>query len=160
MWDDLAMIERNYGCVAEYNRSRYEDECYEYEMYEKRSSYYAKSKAREKAAKDAGYEFIAFGNTFCDKCTGCTHFCEVGMRDDTDDIGLTYCDNKECPMLKGYLEEQDRQARDMEDKRKAFAEAHPYEYGLGAYRWDYELSDWCISDVEFYERLANGEVKA
>ena len=36
MADFLDYVEQNYGCVAEYNRCREEDEAYEYEKEQKR----------------------------------------------------------------------------------------------------------------------------
>lgn len=75
------------------------------------------------------------------------------MRDATDDIGLTYCDNNECPCLKAWLEEQDRQNRHLTELLEQFKADHPHEYEIGAYRYNSDGDCYVIYDVEFYELL-------
>ena len=102
MYDDLSRIESCYGCVAEYNRSRVEDEEHEYELQMERNE---RCKANEKKLKDNADIAI----WFADNCVNCEHYEEVGPRFwnpdsmDIDDVehGLCHnCNRNECPVWK------------------------------------------------------------
>ena len=69
--DDLGRIERCYGSVAEYNRSRWEDEEYEAEQQAKRWEYCKANKAKLEAAGERALYF-------CDDCFGCKFYEDVG----------------------------------------------------------------------------------
>lgn len=96
MYDDLLRIEQCYGSVAEYNRSRFEDEAHEYELQMERNE---KCKANKKKLEDN--EDIAV--YFADGCIGCEHYETVGMTHcndwNVDDVehGLCHnCNRKYC----------------------------------------------------------------
>ena len=106
MYDGLAYIERSYGCVAEYNRSRMEDEEYEYEKAEKARRYYAENNKKYQKALTEGTL-----QCFCSECIGCKYYSEIGQRDAEDDVEHGSCSNPkmdECKhsetqkMLRGY----------------------------------------------------------
>jgi hypothetical protein len=98
MYDDLSRIERCYGSVAEYNRSRAEDEAHEWELQQERNE---RCKANEQKLKDNKDITVWFAYD----CVNCEHYEEVGpqfwnpMTMDIDDIehGLCHnCNRKDC----------------------------------------------------------------
>lgn len=106
--DDLARIERNYGCVAEYNRSRWEDAEYEAEQEAKAHDWCARNKAKLDAAGDRAM-------WFCEDCFGCKFYEDVGPTcidswGYQDDVPHGICHHRENPFrpdepfCKGYEE--------------------------------------------------------
>lgn len=77
MRDDLAWVEHNYGCVAEYNRQRDEADAEQYER-EMRALENCK---RNKAKLDAAGERAMMD---CEDCYGCRFY---------EDVGPTYIDS-------------------------------------------------------------------
>ena len=100
MYDDLSRIESCYGCVAEYNRCREEDEERRYEKHMKMNERCAANKKKlEESADIALY--------FCYDCVNCEHYEDVGPISygimDIDDVehGLCHnCNRSECPVWK------------------------------------------------------------
>lgn len=91
MSDFLSYVERNYGCVAEYNRCREEDMQHEYELQEKARQYYKKNnELRKKAQTDGSYV------VFCDDCFDCPSYTDIGMTDADDDIPHGICGDLSC----------------------------------------------------------------
>lgn len=91
--NDLSYIERNYGCVAEYNRCMEEREQEEAETEFNNQQYYAKNKAKmDEAAKDPNVERMFFS----DDCIGCSHYTSIGPTHgndwDVDDVEHGICD--------------------------------------------------------------------
>jgi hypothetical protein len=90
MYDDLSRIESCYGSVAEYNRSRFEDEAHEYELQMERNKQYAANKQKLKNNADIAIYFA-------DDCVDCKYYEAVGMcwsNDwDVDDVGHGLCHN-------------------------------------------------------------------
>ena len=66
------------------------------EIEDRNRAYYQTSKERYQNAIKNDYLITYYGEGCHDSCAGCEYLHDVGMRDDTDDIGLMYCDNKEC----------------------------------------------------------------
>lgn len=96
---DLAYIERNYGCVAEYNRCQREAEEYEYEREMEQQEYYQKNKEKLDKASENGTLV-----TFSWDCVGCHHYTAIGMTWSDDDIEHGICGNlkkKDCEYRKG-----------------------------------------------------------
>ena len=104
MQDDLSRIESCYGCVAEYNRSRQEDEEHEWELQQKRNE---RCKENKKKLED-NEDIVVW---FSDKCieSQCKHYEDVGPTYwnptwmDIDDVehGLCHnCNRNECPVWK------------------------------------------------------------
>lgn len=100
MYDDLSRIERCYGCVAEYNRCREEDEAHEYELQMERNE---RCKANKKKLEDNADIAVWFS----DRCIECKHYEDVGPTFygtwDIDDVehGLCHnCNRNECPVWK------------------------------------------------------------
>lgn len=102
MYDDLSRIERCYGSVAEYNRSREEDEAHEYEV---QMQWNEKCKANKKKLEDNADIAVYFSYD----CIGCEHYEDVGPKFwnsawmDIDDVehGLCHnCNRNECPVWK------------------------------------------------------------
>jgi len=102
--DDLSRIERSYGSVAEYNRSRQEDEEHEWEM-----QHEINLSCEENKMKLEENEEISVW--FSDDCFECEHYEDVGPRfyyDDgfycnVDDVphGLCHnCNRMECEIWK------------------------------------------------------------
>lgn len=91
MSDFLSYVERNYGCVAEYNRCREEEEQYEYEKQEKARAYYQKNKIEYDKAEEEG-KLVRF----CVSCYECSSYTDIGMTDDMDDVPHGRCDNLAC----------------------------------------------------------------
>lgn len=91
MADFLDYVEQNYGCVAEYNRCREEDESYEYEKEQKRRTYYQKNKTEYDKAEQEG-KLVRF----CESCYECPSYTDIGMTDDMDDVPHGRCDNLSC----------------------------------------------------------------
>lgn len=112
MYDGLADIERNYGCVAEYNRSRMEDEEYEYEMAEKARKYYAENSNKYHEAMENGTL-----QCFCYDCIGCEHYREIGPRNAEDDVEHGACLNPKMNECK-CSEMQKRLKEHKENKEK------------------------------------------
>lgn len=88
----LGDIERNYGCVAEYNRSRREDEEHEAELRYQAEQQFKKNKENLDAAAKEELPIIFYGgySLGCDKCeyadtNTCLSF--------DDDIGRVICRN-------------------------------------------------------------------
>lgn len=100
MGDFLSYVERNYGCVAEYNRSMQDDYEHECELEAKRYEYYATNKAKlDKASKEGTLVY------FADDCIGCPWYTEIGMTGNEDDIEHGICGNleiKDCDYRKKY----------------------------------------------------------
>lgn len=95
MSDFLSYVERNYGCVAEYNRCCEEDMEYEWERQEKARQYYKKNDAlRKKAQADGSYV------VFCDDCFDCPSYTDIGMTDEYDDVPHGICGNLKCTTCK------------------------------------------------------------
>ena len=93
MSDFLDYVERNYGCVAEYNRCREEDMQYEYEQQAKRNAYYKENrKLFEKAEKDGTLVFFS-ESCYYDKCSSYT---SIGPRFEDDDVEHGICGNLSC----------------------------------------------------------------
>ena len=94
----LESIERNYGCVAEYHRSRYEDDAHEAVMEEERQERYRANKKLIDDAADAGtLVYMAWS------CVGCKDYTAIGMTSFDDDIEHGICGNlscKTCPYRK------------------------------------------------------------
>lgn len=90
MSDFLDYVERNYGCVAEYNRCREEDEAYEAEQQYKRNQYYKKN--RELFAKAEADGTLVF---FSDSCyySKCPYYTEIHPRFEDDDVEHGICGN-------------------------------------------------------------------
>lgn len=92
MMDDLTRIERNYGCVAEYQRCQMEDEEREMAIIEKC--------ARNKAKLDEAGDRAMY---FCEDCIGCKYYEEVGPTtpgfyyEDIDDVEHGICHHKGKP---------------------------------------------------------------
>ena len=108
MYDDLSRIERCYGSVAEYNRSRLEDEEYEMEIQMKTNEQCWKN--RQKLEDNADIAVY-----FSDECIEkeCEHYEDIGPRFwnaatmDVDDVehGLCHnCNRKECEVWKSRNE--------------------------------------------------------
>ena len=105
--DDLARIERNYGCVAEYNRSRWEDEEHEAEQKAKELDYCKANKAKLEAAGDKAMYF-------CEDCFRCKYYEDIGPTHidswgNQDDVPHGICHHKEkmdYQNCKGREEEQ------------------------------------------------------
>jgi len=60
------------------------------------ASYYAAARDRYNNAIEQGYYISSYGIGCHESCTGCNHLHDIGMRFETDDVELMYCDNKEC----------------------------------------------------------------
>lgn len=95
--DDLSRIERNYGCVAEYNRCMEEEMEHEWEQQVKRNEYCKANKAKLEAAGDKAMYF-------CEDCFGCTFYEDVGPTSwdslGQDDVTHGICNLREtctCP---------------------------------------------------------------
>lgn len=71
MYDELARIERNYGCVAEYNRCMEEEMEYKWEQQAKLDE---RCKANKEKIKAAGDKVMYF----CDDCYGCPFYEDIG----------------------------------------------------------------------------------
>ena len=98
MYDDLARIERNYGCVAEYMRCQMEERNEEEEAYAIARENCARNKAKlESAGERAMY--------FCEDCIGCKYYEMVGPTspgfglEDIDDVEHGICHHKAKPFL-------------------------------------------------------------
>lgn len=85
MYDDLARIERSYGCYAEYARCQEEQEQREYEHYLEECERYKRNREKLKAAKVVLY----FGG--CSNCNHCTHADHNTQRDSDDDFDIVIC---------------------------------------------------------------------
>lgn len=103
MYDDLSRIEACYGCVAEYNRSRFDDEAHEWELWKERQQSYDKAKENLKKASVEGLPIIYYGGyeLGCDKC--CNADYNTCCSDD-DDIERVICRKPDgvCPKYKEY----------------------------------------------------------
>lgn len=94
--DELARIERNYGCVAEYQRCQMEDEEYAWERQMEINEKCARNKAKLDAAGDRAMYF-------CEDCIGCKYYEEVGPTSysigwgDMDDVEHGICHHKGKP---------------------------------------------------------------
>ena len=92
MYDDLSRIESYYRCVAEYNRSREEDEAHEYELQMERNE---KCKANKKKLEDNADIAVWFSYD----CVNCEHYENVGPQFwnptwmDIDDVEHGLCHN-------------------------------------------------------------------
>lgn len=96
--DDLSRIERSYGSVAEYNRSRMEDEEYEDELH----------RIRDEGGELNRYKLETYADIaiwFSDECVGCDHYEDIGPRFESDwDVddalhGLCHnCNRAKCPV--------------------------------------------------------------
>lgn len=91
MSDFLDYVERNYGCVTEYNRCREEEAEYEYEREEKRRAYYQKNKDMLKKAESDGTLVY-----FSEDCYDCPSYTDIGMTDEYDDVPHGICGNLKC----------------------------------------------------------------
>lgn len=91
---ELARIERTYGCVAEYQRSMYEEECLKAERQERANNYYAKNK-----------ELMQTGHPlyFADDCKQCEHYQDVGMTNAYDDMDHGVCRNQKRKTCSCFL---------------------------------------------------------
>lgn len=101
MSDFLNYVERNYGCVAEYQRCQMEDEEYAWEKQMEINEKCAKNKAKlNEVGKRAMY--------FSDNCIGCKHYESVGPMSysigwgDTDDVEHGICHHREIPPIDGH----------------------------------------------------------
>lgn len=98
MYDDLARIERNYGCVAEYMRCQMEERNEEEEAYAIASENCARNKAKLESAGDRAMYF-------CEDCIGCKYYEMVGPTspgfglEDIDDVEHGICHHKAKPFL-------------------------------------------------------------
>ena len=91
MSDFLAYVERNYGCVPEYNRCQEEKAQLEYERWERDQEYYRKNElAFQKADADGTLVHWAF------ECVDCKDYTPIGMRDAEDDVEHGICGNLSC----------------------------------------------------------------
>lgn len=105
MYDDLARIERCYGSVAEYNRSRMEDEAHEYELQMKQNDICKANKKKLDDNKDIAVYFAY-------DCVDCEYYEDVGPTYwnqttimDIDDVehGLCHnCNRKECKVWQNH----------------------------------------------------------
>ena len=94
--DDLARIERNYGCVAEYNRCQEEQTEREMNIL----SRCAANKAKLDKAKAEGKAMF-----FCEDCIGCKHYESIGPTtpgfyyEDIDDVEHGICHHEGKPFV-------------------------------------------------------------
>lgn len=90
MSDFLNYVERNYGCVAEYNRCREEEEERDWSVYETCAE-------NKKKLTEAGDKAMYF----CDDCIGCNHYESIGPTTpgfglgDVDDVEHGICHSTE-----------------------------------------------------------------
>lgn len=95
--DELARIEGVYGCVAEYNRSRFEDEEHECDLRLKSQKRYAVNRKKLDNAKMV----LLYGG--CDKCVNCPyadHDTQIDYNDDTEAVICNAPDDKtDCEKL-------------------------------------------------------------
>lgn len=91
MSDFLDYVERNYGCVAEYNRSRFEDEEHEAELRYKANQYFKKNKELLDKAKENGTAI-----SFCESCFECPSYTDIGATAEDDDVPHGICGNLDC----------------------------------------------------------------
>ena len=86
----LNYIERNYGCVAEYNRCRQEDEEHEWQLEMERQDWYKRNKEKvDKAVKDGTLVSYSWN------CVGCPYYTSIGPTWSDDDIEKGICGNLE-----------------------------------------------------------------
>lgn len=85
--DDLSQIERNFGCVAEYNRSQMEDEEHEEELRARRAQRYRAN--REKVNSTDMKDLIWYGGWGA--CSNCLYADKETQRDETDDMEIVIC---------------------------------------------------------------------
>lgn len=96
MSDFLNYVERNYGCVAEYNRCMEEDAEYRVERGMRVLDSCARNKAKLEAAGDRAM-------WFCEDCIGCKYYEMVGPTspgfgyEDIDDVEHGICHHRENP---------------------------------------------------------------
>ena len=70
MYDALSSIERNYGCVAEYNRCRQESDERDWELREKANEHYWKNREKRESAAAQGKKIVWYdGGGACNHCT-------------------------------------------------------------------------------------------
>lgn len=87
----LSAIERSYGCVAEYNRQREEDEEYAFEQDQKAFKYYKEnSRKLEEAKRNGTLQY------FCYDCVGCRDYVSIGMTSIDDDVEHGICTKNGC----------------------------------------------------------------
>lgn len=91
MWygASISDIERNYGCVTEYNRCMEERAEYEAEKEAEARDRYQKNKYR---MENAGIALVASS----DLCSGCPHYEDIGMTWSEDDFMHGICKNMKC----------------------------------------------------------------
>lgn len=85
MLNELHQIEANYGCYAEYCRSREEKEERDYKLFLERESIYEKNREKLKTAKCV----LWYGNE--GRCDKCPHADFDTQRDSDDDMDLIIC---------------------------------------------------------------------
>lgn len=91
MNDFLGYVERNYGCVAEYQRCRAEEDDYYWEQKAKRYEYYRKNKELlDKAEADGTLVYFSY------ECKDCPDYTDIGMTSDQDDVDHGICGNLDC----------------------------------------------------------------
>ena len=100
MSDDLARIERNYGCYAEYARQREEDAEYEAEREAKARDWCARNKAKLDEAGDRAM-------WFCEDCFRCKFYEDVGPTcidswGHQDDVPHGICHHRKMPINDGH----------------------------------------------------------
>jgi len=108
MYDDLSRIERSYGSVAEYNRSRDEEEAHEYEL---QMQWNEKCRANKKKLEDNADIAVWFSYD----CANCEYYEDIGptfwnpSTMDIDDVehGLCRnCNRDECPIWREQHEDE------------------------------------------------------
>ena len=157
MADFLDYVERNYGCVAEYNRSRFEDEEYEAEQQYKRNQYYKENKETFAKAEADGTLVYFSDSCYHDRCPSYT---EIGMRDEWDDVEHGICGNlscKDCTYRKREAEqkaEMERIAKEhLETIKRAYTDTRLKENNKCLSMMHYERADYINNTTYNYDRL-------
>lgn len=106
---DLAWIERNYGCIAEYNRCMEENNSEDFAREMKNMEACARNKAKLNEAGDRARHF-------CYECVGCKWYEDIGPTsygsclEDIDDVIHGICHHQGKP----YLEETEESCKGKE----------------------------------------------
>lgn len=97
--DALSRIERMYGCVSEYNRSREEDSARNYKNHMETQRAYERNRQKISEYRDNG--FLGIAEAFCgDECIFCNKKTDTFYQDEDDDIGIFFCLNENCEKRK------------------------------------------------------------
>lgn len=101
--DDLTKIEKAYGSVTEYNRSKEEDSDMAFESQQQAQDAFVVNEEAVQRYKSDGYVPLYEAFNDVEQCGSCKTRTKIFILNEYDDTGLFFCLNKDCEHYKSLI---------------------------------------------------------